>query len=219
MNYRALLTGAAIALASAYPSFGAIIEFNSRPAWQLAAGTIVGSEDFNSFGADTPYGPGSSLSLSGGMTLGSLGSTGENTIDLPPYQTSESNVDGTASARAFNNFTPFFTFSTPIGAFGADFSAFQDDILRTQVEVYDGASLIATLTPSILPSGVRFYGFAANAGEQFTEIRFVSVNSDVFGIDNIEIGSTASVPEPSAVSLLALGLIGLGWRRRRRNGI
>ena len=215
-----LFTTGILVLLSA-PVSGEIEEYSDRGAWQASAGTVFASEDFNGFVEDTPYGPGNELQVNGGMTLTGDFNTDSNRIDAPPLQNEESDVDGTSSARGNNGATPIYLFDTPISGFGADFAQFQDDQVRTGIEIYSQETLLTTLTPPVAGDVVRFYGFTANAGEQITEIRFVQIGpTDVFAVDNIELAATP-VPTTSEWAQVALaGLLLLtGWavlNRRRR---
>jgi hypothetical protein len=197
----------------------AIVDYSDRMAWRSASGTIVNTEDFESFGVDTPYSNVAPLVLASGMTLTSVSEGGSNIIDVPPHVNSESDVNGTASMRANNSSTPIILFDNPVSAWGADFSEFQDNQIRTTVEIYYEGSLITSIVPVDMQSPtIRFFGFAANAGEVFDEIRFVNSDaSDTFGVDDIEIGAgasaTSSIPVLDRGGLLTLAtmLLLIGW--------
>jgi hypothetical protein len=77
---------------------------------------------------------------------------------------------------------------------------------------FAGGSLISTVTPTLAltnVSGTNEYLARTVALNGVDEIRYN--NSGPFGIDNLVVG----VPEPSGLSLLAVGLGGLAMARRR----
>ncbi len=168
---------------------GGIVVFTDRPTWLAAAGVITGSEDFNSFTVDTSYGASSPLALSSGITLSGVGEATFQIVDAAPFFCCE-NVDGTAYAIMKNVPATMLLFGPAVSAFGADFAALNDNVLRTAFEFHSGTTLLATFTPAVInpPFPVRFFGFVATAGDQITEIRFVLAGvADGFGVDNIEI--------------------------------
>lgn len=199
------------------------VTYSDRTAWHAAIGGATGSENFNGFASDTNFG-GTSIALAAGMTIGTMNASTPlyNLIDAPPVGSAEWDVDGSSVASIFNgpfggDTFPFITFGTPVSSFGADFRSLNDEVARSRVEIYDGATLLATLDPSVAGfDELRFWGFAATAGESVTSIVFTRLENDVFGIDNIEIGGGAApVPEPATLALFGMGLAGLASRRRK----
>jgi hypothetical protein len=195
----------------------AVITFTDRATWTAAAGGVSGGEDFNGFVVDTEFRT-APVALADGMSIGVMVNDGnDNLIDVVPIS-SEVDVNGTPVAHMWNGFNgaatlPFVSFSTPVYAFGADFQNFNDDFLRTRIELYNGAVLVDTLSPAPAADDVvRFFGFVSDTA--ITQIRFTQVQADVFGMDNIEI-QTQSVPEPASLLLFSAAL-GAGAIRLRR---
>jgi len=219
-KFNSITTGFYIAIAviamTATSVQAAFISYSDLATWQTAAGPISGSENFNGFVADVSLSA-TPTPLNDGISIGST--TGNGSIDvLPIVNTNETDVDGTPVAAFFNTNGIFMTFSSPINALGFDLKSLNDNNFRTAIEIYFGASLLDTLTPPIaLGQLVQFFGFVGNAGETFTEIRFVQQGTlgDRFGLDNIKIADNA-IPEPATLAIFGLGLAGLGFMRRRR---
>jgi hypothetical protein len=202
------------ALGAGLPARAAFQQFPDAGSWSAAAGSIIGGEDFEAFASDVSF-DGLLVTLDDGMAIGTLvaAGAGDNEIDAPPVVSPQADVNGTAHANVFNGevvpTTPFITFATPITAFGAVFKNINDEVLRTIVDLFDGAVLLDSLAPPVAPNDtVGFWSFASDSGQQVTEIRFRRVNDDIFGIDDIEIGSS-ELPEPDTLALLVLGLVGL----------
>ena len=177
------------------------ITYSSRAVFDVAVGATT-LEDFNSFGAEIPF---HTIPLDvGDFTLSMTGAPStdaiRNKIDLPPPAFPEFDVDGTVIANVLTFFgdSLFFTFDTPITAFGADFGALNDVILRTNVVVSGDV-----LTPAVTAGNqVRFFGVTSDT--PFTTVEFRAVANDGYGIDNV-----SYIPEPSTLTLAALALLGL----------
>lgn len=68
-------------------------------------------------------------------------------------------------------------------------------------------------------SSADFYGFVADVNEFFTSFSISSNNNNALdGIDNVRVGGAggSSVPEPTSLTLIALGLAGFGAMRRKQ---
>jgi hypothetical protein len=195
---------------TASPVSGAVSTFTSRALWQAATGA-TSLETFNSFAVDTPFhtvpvdvGP-FTISMSPGAISSSW-----NFIDVPPPAFSDFNVDGSnvANIGLEDLDSAYLTFDTPITAFGADFAAWNDNVLRSNMIV--GADVIAP--PTTIGNQVRFFGITSTT--PFTTVEFRgTIESDGFSIDNVEF---TAVPEPSTIALVGLGTLAVFAVKRRR---
>ncbi len=185
----------------------AVTVYTDRTSFNTAVGPIV-LENFNSFASETPFHT-TALDV-GDFTLSMTGSpnTGarRNKIDLPPYEWSVSDIDGTNVVNVLTILgdSLFITFDSPITAFGADFAAFNDGHLRTTIVV----STEVLNPPATAGNDVRLFGFTSDT--PFTVVEARAVDNDGYAIDNV---SYSVVPEPAMICLLGLG--GLLLRRRK----
>ncbi|WP_310476100.1 PEPxxWA-CTERM sorting domain-containing protein [Sandarakinorhabdus sp.] len=81
-------------------------------------------------------------------------------------------------------------------------------------EALSGANVVEGFTAPVGTSANNFYGFT---GVSFDSIRITNLTSDLWLIDNVQIGSTTAVPEPASWAMLiaGFGLVGAAMRRRR----
>jgi len=194
------LTGGANAALSLYENAAS---FNSSTA-------SLATETFDSFTTEDSF---RTVALDvGPFTLSMTGSTsgGANYIDLAAFVTSYSHINNTnyALVHPYNGGALFITFDTPIKAFGADFAALNDGLVRTSITVNG-----QTVSPSSTTTNVtRFVGVVSDT--PFTTVQLTSNTGDFYGIDNVVYGT--AVPEPSSSLLICLGGIGMMMRRKRR---
>lgn len=197
---------------------GDVVLFTSRPAWEAQRPVAIGTffEDFERVQVDTQFrtvphdlGP---------FVLAQSGSgVFRNFIDVPPFAFSDNN--GTRHASLFTDFgstTVHMSFPhNPVLAWGGDFFGANDsEGLVLTLLATDGMA-VATIP---VPIDTGFFGFISD--EPIGQIVFASRTNipglvgEGFGLDNV---AGSALPEPSALSLTALGLGSLGvvWFVRR----
>jgi hypothetical protein len=198
----------------------ALITFTDRAAWQTAASGGTGDlfEDFNSYTSDVMYGP--APVSAGFLTLSVADGTSDNswTIDANADAFgSIPNVNGTTFITTLGLNSPslgdtLISFGS-VSALGFDYSGASysnaDGMLTT--------SLGDTVNISHESTGSYFLGLLYTDGEAFTSLQWNSSGSFAAGVDNVEaFSASTAVPAPASISLLSIGLLGLGISRRRK---
>ncbi len=212
MNPIILAALAAATLASS-PATSAVTAYTDLASFTAAAGALD-LETVNGLTAETSFQT-VPLSLGGGaFTILGFGNQFDgNFVDLPLTQY---DIDGTTNLSVFTYEISGFdlTFAAPITAFGFDFAAMQDLVVRLNIEVAG-----ATLVPPVQAGNViGFYGFVSTT--PFTTIRFVGPfdTADDFAMDNLRwTSSAAAIPEPATWALLIAGFGLTGASLRLRN--
>lgn len=194
-------------------SYAAITMYTDRNAWRSAAGgSQVFFVNFNSYGTDVAAtGP----LDTGPFTLTPNGSWYMPLIDSPQSGFGNTSVNGTAGVtmQALSGVSLLVSFDNAVGSFGFDLA---DSF---------GGGRMARITTS---TG-DFHDFVAHTGTvgfiglvstgPITSVTFSSLSNVRPLIDNFEANSASAVPEPSAVSLLGLGIVGLLALRRMRKEV
>ena len=194
-------------------SYAAITMYTDRNAWRSAAGgSQVFSVNFNSYGTDVAAtGP----LDTGPFTLTPNGSWYMPLIDSAQSGFGNTSVDGTAGVtmQALTGVSLLVSFDNAVGSFGFDLA---DSF---------GGGRMARITTS---TG-DFHDFVAHTGTvgfiglvstgPITSVTFSSISNVRPLIDNFEANSASAVPEPSAVSLLGFGIVGLLALRRMRKEV
>ena len=148
--------------------------------------------------------------------------------------TAKGNVFGSGSLsyaeEPLSDGTLEIVYTLPVPGSSLDFSGYSDfyfdvvnidgsggfDVMLT-LEDSDGTTISASYT--VVSTGVFLASFASmSPGPDFDFSQVVSatafIDSDGLG-DDFTLDSVGLVPEPSALAILGLGLIGLGLRRRK----
>ncbi len=196
----------------------------------------VGTESFEGFAArsggplNLTFPGAGTATLSGDVEVRSLptGST------LGRYPTDGNNyLQARFGPSAFENFQ--INFSSPVAAFGfmgTDIGDFGSQLMLTFIRT-GGVNTVVNV-PHSLGAGASspadgaalFFGMI-NSANPFDAVEFsaafVGASTDVFGFDQMTIGSVDQVipdptvvPEPATVVTLATGLAAMAWRTRRK---
>jgi hypothetical protein len=128
------------------------------------------------------------------------------------------NYNTTGSQSLYNDFdyVPLsikFSFATAVEAFAFNWGAADTD---WTLAAYDAASNLLesfVLTPTFGSNAGEYYGISASGIAYAT---LIGTSDDYVFIDNFTSTTVAPVPVPATFSLLALGLGGLAFMRRRR---
>ena len=126
-----------------------------------------------------------------------------------------------APVFGFSELGLLLEFDTAVSGFGAYFTGLEDSISGT-VSLWDidGTFSVFNLT-DLIGGGVEFLGITDD--QLISKVLFTETcdggcdnSRDWWGIDDIRF-VTASVPEPSALALMGIGLLGMGFSRRRKS--
>lgn len=190
----------------------------------------VGTEDFEGFAAGTTPPLALVFPGAGNATLTNTGGTSDEIIAVAPgtangagrwatsgtklYETRSSNGGSTFRVLFDQDVAAFGFYGTDIGDFGSQLSL---AFYRNGALIDTWALPYGTPPGSARESSLLYAGYINTA--LFDEILFLGSSSDdVFGFDDMTVGSIQQVvvPEPATFTLLGLGLAGLAAVRRRR---
>jgi PEP-CTERM motif len=197
----------------------------ARTSFVSALGT-VGVENFESYGVGTPP---ASLSFTGsGVTATATYAAGESINNVPDngaFATSGTHYLDSQGVR-----DDHLVFSSPVAGIGfyvtdiSDGGTAPDQISVVATLAGGGTKTFTTsVTTGNSNANVLFFGVVGtDPSELFSGVEILntfSTEGDVHGIDDITVGLTTAVPEPSSLLMLGIGLAGLAgnrWRRRAR---
>jgi len=243
-----------VLLSIATVASAAIVQYDNRSAWEGDAGTVDLSEDFEGFNVDTPFVNPLAIGV-GAISQELVDAAFRNFVDVPPFMFTDNN--GTKHASSFVNHIEAspgishapadaetapptaelqtfgtnvrITFSSPVSAFGADFSGVLGGELLAIDVIGAGDVVLGTLLPA---NNDTFLGFVADAGESVESVLCRSQNlspgsgGEGFGMDNFDAVSGGgggdgggTVPATSGIALvllvLAIGTTSVLVMRRR----
>ncbi len=213
INSNRWLTGILIYFFATFNASAALVGFTDRAAWEVAVAGTFSSEDFSS----VPDGVYESSPIDVGDFTVSV--TGDKFDSI--WQNISSTGSGGASINSVNGTQQLnvatggmggttLDFDFEIYAFGADWAHVSDS--RTTSFVVGGEQLYI----SFLTSG-GFFGFVSDAALTAIFLSLAEGGADGFGMDNlVYAAATQSVPEPSTIVLLGLGVLGVSVSRFRK---
>jgi hypothetical protein len=202
-----LLVGTALAGPISYTSFsGTIINFDT-----LAGSSSVGSGEIL---ANQYVGQGVTFSVPNFNAYANNGplATGSSLTSLPNviWVNQGGGADGSL-AQGMD-----ISFSTPQSAVGLYFAISASS--TATLAVYDGATLIESVTSGLAPGNYALEGYLALSDPNITEAVVYSTNSGGqnwnFAVDNLKFNGGV-VPEPASMLLFATGLGLVAVARRR----
>ncbi|UCG59887.1 MAG: hypothetical protein JSU70_10275 [Phycisphaerales bacterium] len=189
----------------ASPALAAPVYFTDRPSFDVAAG---GGLNFESFEADFPVAE--TIVFAGFTVSETLGVNALGQLRDFPGVVDGAITDGTGALGYDDNgdsIATFFSFASPITAFGLDIAS------NPGSTVTIGGSVSDTI---VLGTDVAsFWGVIDLAG--LTSITFNASGEPNVGFDAVSYGQADGViPAPGAIVLGGIGMSLVGWLRRRR---
>lgn len=182
-----------------------LIAYNDRASWEAAVGGVFTEQDFSTIASQaydvSPIDVGDFTVSVTGTNYGSnwhfIGTGGPNNVNgTQQLHLATGDVGGTT-----------LDFDPEIYAFGADFGGVSDS--RTTSFIIGGMQL------DIPNLNGGFFGFVADGNFGANLLQLTDGSADGFAMDNL-VYAYSSVPEPTSLILLCLGLLGLGGTRHRR---
>ena len=194
-------------------------------AWQSAVGSWT-EEDFEGFtnGQAVPFFTMGGVTVT--VSLPNVGGPTTGRIFAGSFSGAAGGQAGTVDGKALLTCMALdlpcdiaiqFDFSAPVLGFGAwifDDGFGTEDSFRMMAN--SATSAVLDANPGFGAHIVEgFIGVKDDAGISSLTIFNVNSQGAVFELDHLQLAELSPVPEPATLELIALGLLGLGWRIRR----